>query len=192
MSRIANMKPSEMSPRQAEVYDSIASGPRGKVEGPLNVWLKNPDLASRAQALGAYCRFHSSLSPRLSELIILVVGAHWASGFEWFIHAPIGREAGLRPEDIESIRIGTVPALSSPDEAVIYKFTTELLRDHRVREDTYAQAKAVLGESALVDLVGIAGYYTLICMTINAFEVEAPGGQDPFAGLEKGSETAGR
>jgi 4-carboxymuconolactone decarboxylase len=40
---------------------------------------------------------------------------------------------------------------------------------------------AVLGETAVVELVGILGYYTLISMTINAFEVPLPDGvADPF------------
>jgi 4-carboxymuconolactone decarboxylase len=47
---------------------------------------------------------------------------------------------------------------------------------------TYARAVALLGEAAVVELVGILGYYTLISMTINAFEVPLPAGAaDPFA-----------
>ena len=34
-------------------------------------------------------------------------------------------------------------------------------------------------EQVLVDLVGILGYYTLISMTINVFEVPAPEGTTP-------------
>ena len=43
---------------------------------------------------------------------------------------------------------------------------------------TYAAALAALGLTALVELVGICGYYTLISMTINAFEV--PEDDGPF------------
>jgi 4-carboxymuconolactone decarboxylase len=40
---------------------------------------------------------------------------------------------------------------------------------------------AVLGETGVVELVGILGYYTLISMTINTFEVPLPdGAADPF------------
>jgi 4-carboxymuconolactone decarboxylase len=40
----------------------------------------------------------------------------------------------------------------------------------------------VFGTVALVELVGILGYYTLISMTINAFHVPLPEGvEEPFA-----------
>jgi len=84
-----------MSEEQRRVYDAIAAGPRGVVRGPLAVWLQSPGLAQRAQDLGAFCRYGSSLPPRLSELAILVTGAHWRAGYEWCVHAPIARSAGL-------------------------------------------------------------------------------------------------
>ena len=52
----------------------------------------------------------------------------------------------------------------------------------RVSEATYAQSVDALGAKAVVELVGILGYYTLISMTIVAFEVPLPdGAADPFA-----------
>ncbi|MEI2734952.1 MAG: hypothetical protein V9G24_09180 [Rhodoblastus sp.] len=47
---------------------------------------------------------------------------------------------------------------------------------------TYAFAERILGARGLVDLVGVLGYYGLISMTINAFEVPVPAGaREPFA-----------
>jgi len=37
----------------------------------------------------------------------------------------------------------------------------------------------LIGQDAVVDLVGILGYYTLISMTINAFRVLPPEGTHP-------------
>ncbi len=51
----------------------------------------------------------------------------------------------------------------------------------RVSATTYRTAVEALGERGVVDLVGILGYYVLISMTINAFEVPLPdGAADPF------------
>ena len=74
MPRIPELDPGSLTAEQKRVYDEIASGPRGGVRGPLAVWLRRPGLADRAQALGRYCRYDSSLSPRLSELAILTTG----------------------------------------------------------------------------------------------------------------------
>jgi 4-carboxymuconolactone decarboxylase len=182
MPRIPDIVPAELDTAQKRVYDAIVSGPRGVVEGPLRVWLNSPELADRAQALGAFCRYHTQLEPRLSELAILVTGAFWKAGFEWHVHAPIGIAAGLDAAAVEAIRTGATPHFAKDDEAAVYAFARELLTERRISEATYRQAEAVLGNRRLVDLIGILGYYGLISMTIVAFEVAVPAGAaEPFA-----------
>lgn len=182
MVRLPDIEPDKLTPEQKTVYDEIVSGPRGKVVGPLRVWLNSPELCSRAQALGAFCRFGTLLPPRLSELAILTAGAFWKAGFEFASHAPFAREAGLGDEAIEAIRRGEEPRLDRADELVVYRFSRELLETRAVSDATYRKAESELGPQALVELVGILGYYTLICMTINVFQVPPPEGQaDPFA-----------
>jgi len=169
-----------MSAPQRRVYDLIRSGPRGVVEGPLRVWLTNPELAERAQALGAYCRYKTSVEPRLSELAIITVGAYWRAGFEWAIHAPIAEQAGVSGSAIAAIRSGREPSLQQ-DEKAVYLFTRELLATQRVSDATFDRLSAFVGVAGVVDLVGIMGYYSLICMTINAFHVPVPTGTpEPF------------
>jgi len=182
MQRPLDIDPDALTPEQRAVHDAILSGPRGKVEGPLRVWLLSPGLADRAQALGAFCRYGTTLPPRLSELAILTTGAFWKSGFEWAVHAPIAARAGLSDEVIEAIRQGRTPAFDLADEAAVHAFARELHADHAVSDATYARAVGELGVQGVVDLVGILGYYTLISMTINAFQVPLPdGAADPFA-----------
>ena len=52
MAGLPTIKQSQMDDRQKQVYDVIASGPRGNVRGPLAIWLHRVDLADKAQALG--------------------------------------------------------------------------------------------------------------------------------------------
>ena len=182
MPRLPELDPATLSPEGKRVHDAIASGPRGLVQGPLRVWLTSPGLADKAQALGAFCRYGTSLPTRLSELAILVTGAYWKAGFEWHVHAPIAIEAGLDTAAVETIRTGGAPHFEKADEAAVYGFAHELLATRRVSEGTYRKAVAELGERGTVDLVGVLGYYGLISMTINAFEVPVPeGSQEPFA-----------
>jgi 4-carboxymuconolactone decarboxylase len=182
MPRLPDIVPESLSPDQRRVYDEILAGPRGIVEGPLRVWVNVPGLADRAQALGAFCRFHSGLPPRLSELAILVTGAYWRAGFEWHVHAPIALKAGLDPAAIEAIRTRGTPRFVKDDEAAVHDFCRELLDSRQVAAETYARTEAALGRDGVVALVGILGYYGLISMTINAFEVPVPPPNgDPFA-----------
>lgn len=92
---------------------------------------------------------------------------------------PIALEAGLTESVIQAIRIGERPDFEAQDEALVYDLSRELYWRQRVGDHTYAQAVAVLGEQAVVELIGILGYYALVAMTLNVFEVEASGSDEP-------------
>jgi 4-carboxymuconolactone decarboxylase len=171
-----------LRPEQRKVYDAILSGPRGHVVGPLRVWLQSAELADRAQALGAFCRFGSSLPPRLSELAIITIGAYWQAGFEFWAHGPMAIKAGIDAAAVEAVRKGETPNLFKSDEQTVYEFARELLHTRSVSDATYQRAVEELGLKGVVDLTGILGYYGLICMTIKAFQVPVPPGEkEPFA-----------
>ncbi|MGB7184579.1 MAG: carboxymuconolactone decarboxylase family protein, partial [Burkholderiaceae bacterium] len=169
MSRLQPPAVADLDEAQRAVYDAIASGPRGGVRGPLAVWLWRPELAERAQALGQYCRYDSSLEPRLSELAILVTARHWSSEYEWQAHKKIGLQAGLAPNIVEAIRTSQTPEFTLDDEAAVYALASELLTERCIAQATYDRAIKVLGRDAVIDLVGVLGYYGFVSMTINVF-----------------------
>jgi 4-carboxymuconolactone decarboxylase len=181
MPRLPDLDPAKLTPEQKRVHDMIVSGPRGSVPGPLAVWLRRPDLAERAQALGQYCRFDSSLPPRLSELAILLTARHWAADYEWWAHEKHARAAGLADAVIEAVRSERKPDFAQDDEAVVYDIVTTLYRERKLPGALYQRGIEVLGEGRLVDLIGVLGYYALISMTINAFDVRPPDGTSCFA-----------
>lgn len=180
MSRLPNLSYDQMSAEQKRIHDEICAGPRGAVVGPLRAWLHSPALADPAQKLGAYARYQSALPPRLSELAILVTGWVWRADFEWFSHVGPAREAGISDAVIEAVRTGAQPDFDDEPSEMVYVVSRELHETRRLTETTYVRAEAALGRQALVDLVGILGYYTLISMTLNAFDVQAPDGITPF------------
>ena len=103
MSRIDALAPEDMTEHQRRVHDAIIAGPRGSAPGPFNALLRSPELADRAQSLGAFCRFETTFEPKLSELAILVTARLWSAQFEWWAHARLAREAGLDPAIIAAI-----------------------------------------------------------------------------------------
>lgn len=177
MTRHPVLKEDALTPDQKVIYDAIVSGPRGNVVGPLRVWLQSPGLAATAQALGQYARYDSVLPHHLSELAILVTARFWSSGFEWSHHAPIALEAGVPAAAVEAIANAQRYVFDDEAMQVVFDFAIEQHRDRRVSDASYAAAEAVLGLRACVDLVGVCGYYTLISMTINTFDV--PDGEGP-------------
>jgi 4-carboxymuconolactone decarboxylase len=123
-----------MTPEQRTVHDTIVAGPRGQVRGPLAVWLHRPKLAAHAQALGQYCRYDSSLPPRLSEFAILIMAGIWNSEFEWWAHKPLALKAGVSDEVVEAIRVGKVPSFHNKDEALIHAVLQSLHESRRIPE----------------------------------------------------------
>jgi 4-carboxymuconolactone decarboxylase len=150
----------------------------------VQAWLPSPELADRAQHLGAFLRYDTSLGPRLSELAILVVARRWSSAYEWAIHAVEAARAEVPGEVIAAIGDGRAPALESPTEQAVFDVASQVADSGRVDDDAFARAEAALGRPALVELVGLVGYYTMVAMTLNAFEVPAPDGAPTLPKLD--------
>lgn len=181
--RLSAPDPATYDSRQQEIHDAIASGPRGGVRGPLAVWLHRPELAARAQDLGRYCRYDTVLDPKLSELAILVTGRVYGSEYEWQVHKGFALKAGLSPDVIEAIRLNNCPDFDDPAQKVVHDVARAAHEHRHVDDALYASAVKLIGEPALVDLVGLLGYYTLISLTINVFRVP-PLGDNPAPELQ--------
>lgn len=181
--RLPAIPDDQLSERQRELRQAIFSGPRAKtrIDGPFAVFMHAPDYGDLAQQLGAFCRFRTTLAPRLSEFAILATARQWRAQYEWCAHAPLAERAGVKPATIRDLRAGRRPKSAPADECAIYDFVHELYRTRRVSDATYRRVHKLLGNTGTVELVGLLGYYTLISMTLNVFRVNIPAEQTlPF------------
>lgn len=158
---------------QRRTVANIVSGPRGKVIGPFIPLLRSPELADRTQALGAYLRYDSVIPVRLREWAILVTAQCWRQSFEWHVHAPLARKAGVSREAIADLAAGNVPACAE-DEAVLYDFVFQALEDRAIDDKTYEAALALLGEQGVVELAGLCGYYAMLALVLNMARTSSP------------------
>jgi 4-carboxymuconolactone decarboxylase len=179
--RMAEIPLDKMTPAQRTVADAIMSGPRHRMSGPFNAWLRSPELADRLQKVGEYVRFNTSLDKRLNEMAIIMSAQFWGSQYEWYAHAPLAIKAGLDPEVVAALGAGNKPEKMKDDEAIVWEFTTQLRRDHGVNEAIYAKAVEKFGENGVIDLVAVNGYYDVVSMTLNVAHVSPPAdAQLPF------------
>lgn len=156
---------------QQEVYRSIM-GTRGNLSGPFLAWMHSPELASHAEKLGAYCRYQTVFPLLESELLILVVAAHFRCVGEQQIHEPIAEKAGLSAEHIADIRQKRPVQLPTTRLMMIHAIAQELLDSNRISAQRYDEGVRELGTQGMVELVAIVGYYSFVAMTLNAFEMQ--------------------
>ncbi len=155
------------------IFDSIATS-RGRVSGPFSVLLNSPEIAGRAAHLGSYIRFESALTPAQRELAIITTAREFDCAFEWAAHATLAQQAGVPDATIEAVANGGDLSELSAGEALIVGYGRELLRNHRVADDTFASAKSEFGERGVTELTATFGYYSMLACALNAFEVLPP------------------
>jgi len=176
LDRLPPIPSEELTPAQRRAADALIQGRRGALFGPFVPMLRSPELLERAQHLGEYLRYESALEPRLRELAILVTARHFRQAYEWHVHAPAAAQAGLDSQTIAALAEGRRPMTLRPDEAVVHALCAELHHTHRVSDETYAAARALLGEHGLVDLCAVCGYYGLLALIMNAARTALPDG----------------
>lgn len=186
MSRLTRKTYEELTDDQREVFDNIvASRPvkpkDGHIGGPFDIWLRSPELGRRLVGLGGFFRFNTSVDRRYIELVILVTGQSWQAQFEWWAHEPMAREAGVPEDVIQAIKNGDQPQLSDAGDQAAYAMTNELIQTRELSEQSYAAAVAQFGEVGVAELIALSGFYTMVSMTLNGFDVDLPAGAEaPF------------
>lgn len=168
-----------MSAEQRRVYDAVASGPRGIVQGPLLAALHRPELAEKWQQLGELLRYRTSLPPQLSEVAILVTAQRSRCQLEWHLHEGFAEKAGVPRAVIDDIYAGRRPASAEPQMLAIHDYAAELQERRAVSDATYRRVLDDWGVVGVVELTALIGYYTMVAMTLNAHEFPLPAGVEP-------------
>lgn len=176
MTRFPPIPKEQWSEEQQRVAARIASGPRGEVRGPFVPMLHSAGFAGQVERLGEYLRFHSPLPKDLAEFAILMTGHRWSVRRILYSHVTLALEAGLDKAIVDDLKEGRRPKVMSDDQAVVFEFCTELLRDQQVGDRIFERAVSRWGHHAVMDLIGVCGYYTMIGFVLNVAQI--PGGSD--------------
>lgn len=180
MARIPEITTREdLPPEQQPIFDEIAAAYSGEMVGPFRVLLHSPEVARRICHTGAYLRLESALPADVKELGVLTTAREFDCQYEWEVHEPVARRAGVREETITAIRDHKAPQDLTPEEAVVVKYVQELLRNHRVSESTFQAALERFGTLQLTDLTATIGQYSMLACALNAFDVQ-PDGPPPL------------
>ncbi len=180
MSRLAKKTYDDLSNEQKKLFDQIIETrkitPAGQIGGPFDAWLLNAEMGSRIVGLGGMFRFKTSVDRRYVELTILVTGQFWQAQFEWYAHEPMALKAGVPQQVVDAIKAGELPVFEHEADRISHALCTELHQNHRVSDVTYNAAVTQFGEQGVAELINLAGYYTMVSMTLNTFNVPLPDG----------------
>ena len=182
-SRLPTIPPDQYTDQQKKAAEDFLAARKVPVFGPFEPLMYSPEVMSQARAMGDYLRYKSGVGNTLSELAILITAREWTQDYEWYVHAPIAAKAGIKPAIIEAIRDGRRPTGMSEDEEIVYDFSSELHKNKRVSDQAFARAEKRFGKPAVVDLVGINAYYTLLAMQLNTARYAMPKDGTPLPRL---------
>ena len=173
MSRLPAPDRNALAPEDQAVWDRIAAVRTG-VRGPFGVLMHVPQLADRVRALEDYFRLDGELPGADRELVILVAAREMEARYAWARHEHRAHEEGTRQEAVDAVRTDVSLDGLTRRERLLVEITRALLRTRRLTDAQYAEAVAELGKRQLIELVALAGHYSLIGLTLGAFEVPQP------------------
>ena len=177
------MPPIPMDEMTAEQRSVVAKfeAERGSVilRGPWVPLLRSPEVLSLMLDMRSHVRDRSLLSPKLTELAILIAAREWTQQYEWSAHAGAAERAGLKPAIIAAVAEGRRPGQMAEDEEILYDLSVELHRNKSVSDATYARAVTAFGQEGIVEAVAIEGYYALLAMVMNTARTPLPADRTP-------------
>lgn len=184
MTRQTIRNPETFNEAERKEYDSFLRSrkpqPDGSLGGPFDPWLLNPELSHRVRGLGAMLWERTPVDRGLVELAISICGKFWEANVEWTAHAPRAVEYGVAQSVLDDVLAGRRPN-GRPEDMLVYDLCTTMQAEHRLPIELYRRGVETFGERGVMEIMAVIGYYTLVSMTLNAFEVQvAPGVTAPF------------
>ena len=175
MARVPYVTRENMTPEGQKVWDEVERS-RGEVAGNFRALLNSPQGAGNMAVFGRYIRFETPLDPRVKTLAILTAAREADGHYVWTVNQPEAREAGLSDEVIGAILQRRAPVGLEPKDAAVVQFVLELLRHHRVSDVSFEALRSQVGDSGIVDVLLVVGYYHGLAHSLQALEVELPEG----------------
>ena len=155
---------------------------------PLNVFrmVANAETAFRPWLrFGGVLLSDLALDPLVRELAILRVARLTPHAeYEWVQHVPIAKACGATDEQIVALERDDVGAACfSGLQQTALRFTTEVVRDARASDETFAALAELVSPREVVELLLVIGQYMMLARVMATTDMEldepaAPGSLD--------------
>jgi 4-carboxymuconolactone decarboxylase len=171
--RLPLVKREELDEQGQRAYDEFVTGSATSLaglQGPGGMMLHNPRLSMPQRAYNRALRTDPELGPALTELAILVSAREMSQPFEWTVHEPEARKAGLDPRAIDIVKHRRPIEGIAAKEAIIIRLGREVYQQRKVSSETYAEAERLFGRRGLVTVTAIMGAYAATAVLLTVFD----------------------
>lgn len=166
----------QVKPEDRSIAEGIIAS-RGALQGPMSLFMHCPELAGRVADAGAYVRFEGELDMRVRVLAAMTVAREFEAMYVWGAQTGNARRQNVPEATIDAIRAKHSQGVPAEDAQII-DFTRALLTKHRVTDAEFNAIRTRFGEKQLIELTATIGYYSMLCMTVNACELEPSEGAE--------------
>ncbi len=184
--RLPLIAPAELSAEQRPFYDDMKAvieknlqgfktiADNGALMGPWNPWLHEPKFGKPIWDLTLAMSVSPSLPRPVREVVILVTGAAFHSGYELYAHVVAAERCGLSDDKLATIVSGQRPPDLTREEGVAYDVAASLLHHGTLPELSYRAAVQAFGQHGAAELIYLVGFYCLVSVTLTGFNVPVP------------------
>ena len=170
-------RPEDLAPANVHFLDRVVRT-RGWISGIFQVLLHTPDVAERVANVGAFFLYETILPPAVRTLTWLIVARELDCNYAWDASVGAARAAGVSDKLIDALQNGRPPIRLKNEQRVLFDFCHQLLRgNHHVTDAVYDAAIAKFGIPATVQIAATVGYFVMMSLVANAFEI-TPVGDD--------------
>ena len=157
------------NPELKKVYDEIAAS-RGWVSNAMQSLANAPEGLRRFAHFGDYVRYHTDLTERERELVIVTIGhqVRYAATH----HAGLAIQAGIPRAAVDEILQGKVPQGLPDKERIVVRYVLEFASPQAASDATYAELRKHFSERSITDLTLLAAYYLAYGTMIKGLRVE--------------------
>ncbi|HEX9158392.1 MAG TPA: carboxymuconolactone decarboxylase family protein, partial [Syntrophales bacterium] len=138
----------------------------------FRVMAHSPKVGMYFLRLGNSILFKGAVPTNLRELAILRVGQINQAHYEYSQHVPIALRMGVRQEQIDALTDWETSRHFNEQERAVLRYTDEVTKNIRVKDDTFAAVRKFLNEEGMVELTTNIGYYGMVCRILEAFQIE--------------------
>jgi 4-carboxymuconolactone decarboxylase len=174
LTRLPQLKRADLDDEGKAVYDRIVKDGPTPTTGPVAVSLYSPKIAESWNELNGFLRYNGDLSPRHTEVAIVVAAWEIEQQYEYSAHEPAALRYGAPQAVIDTIKYDREPVGLSPEETVIIKVGRQIMREHKLDSDLYAEAVKLFGRKGLVEMVTVMGDYVMVGMVLTAIDQHLP------------------